>query len=298
MAALTDERLQQELAAARNHRFEELVRHVKRSQLSAHETGIIPNLPDLLSFGILDNFFNASLHIAIEPQVFDEYLTRMSILIPQWRTRIYQQLLAKLRPLDASGQDEHEHDAAGDLGSPLDRLKSATSAFWCKNCTPWYRQLGRFPPLLFYPGVLFHKCFRHEVSSFSELNVDGDRGGFPAPLPRSVFNMDRVVGAPISPIIRSVVSTCGLDPSSATTAEMDALDVRLRCLRCCEWEYVKTRYQRPPAERREIGSDRRLIMDWRTAVCVVCRTADLSLCIVELNFFIDVSDLASHTATL
>lgn len=136
-------------------------------------------------------------------------------------------------------------------------LSLATTVFRCKACSPlpltfyeeeswddsWFpgvlssRSTGLRSPL-FYPNVMGHRCLtKQRLYGPDYLFADPTTQLNYSPNLRTKWS-----GAPLQldnvakDMVSKVVETCGLDPLTTTTMQMDILNPKLACLECVAWD--------------------------------------------------------------
>lgn len=120
------------------------------------------------------------------------------------------------------------------------QLNMAKVLFQCQSC---YECRS-------YPSVLAHRCLMLQLP-VNAVTIEFDSNG------RFIDSAIRAYQLQIEERLRLVdtrieriISTCGLAPATATSQQMDDLDLRLSCTHC------------------RLGSKKKLFMTWRDAVCV------------------------------
>ncbi|KIJ66489.1 hypothetical protein HYDPIDRAFT_129407 [Hydnomerulius pinastri MD-312] len=144
----------------------------------------------------------------------------------------------------------------------IEKLTIATTVFNCKSCNPRFslffdmydssseddfmdpwgldipsrRHRGRSNPL-FYPKVMGHRCLTKQrgfnwdhPGSDPTRQLDYPMGTRTKWMPQPL-QLDEKAGK----VVANIVTTCGLDPATTTTAQMDELDPQLACLDCLQW---------------------------------------------------------------
>ena len=136
-------------------------------------------------------------------------------------------------------------------------LSLATTVFRCKSCTPssfpffdddpWSDILfpGMLSPRspvsrspLFYPNVMGHRCLTKQ-RGYSPDYIFADPT---IQLHHSTNIRMKWSCGPLQlddtakEVVSKIVKTCGLDPLSTTTAQMDLLDPMVACLECVTWD--------------------------------------------------------------
>lgn len=105
-----------------------------------------------------------------------------------------------------------------------DNLNLAMNAFECDDCSA----------LVNYPDVLVHHCYRSHIEACDAADFGRSSSlklFYNVPNYWTRWHLERIIIA------------CGLDPTSATTREMDKLDVFLYCVPCSKVD----RYHDPHA---------------------------------------------------
>lgn len=126
-------------------------------------------------------------------------------------------------------------DPYSDFGSDTDSAWSEDDFF-----DPWgfsfHRSRSGSNPL-FFPKVMGHHCLTKQ----HEFNWDNSSGDptkqYDYPLGnRTCWNGNLLqVDEKAGKMAANVIATCGMDPETTTTAEMDESDLQLACLACLEW---------------------------------------------------------------
>ncbi|KAF9225272.1 hypothetical protein BS17DRAFT_872387 [Gyrodon lividus] len=145
----------------------------------------------------------------------------------------------------------------------IQNLSLATTVFNCKCCNsrlgiffdvydddgseddlidPWgfglspRRHRVRSNPL-FFPKVMGHRCLTKQRG----FNWDNPGGDPTKQLDYPMGSRTRWTCQPLQldekadKIVANIVTTCGLDPATTTTVQMDQLDPQLACLGCLQW---------------------------------------------------------------
>lgn len=185
-------------------------------------------------------------------------------------------------------------------------LSLATTVFNCKSCNPrfgifyglydadsssdtdstsseddffdpWGFSLGSCRPRsksnpLFFPKVLGHRCLTKQ-HGFNWDNPSGDpTKQYDYPMGNRtrwtchLLQVDEKTGK----MAANVVATCGLDPETTTTVEMDELNHQLACLECLEWSDDEWDQAEAP------------VFGWRAAVRAI-----LTLVVPRLRLMLD-----------
>lgn len=120
-----------------------------------------------------------------------------------------------------------------DAARVADPLNLAIAHFKCRSC-----DLYGSGTYMRFPEVLGHHCFKTRL----EARIDTFRDAllFDSQSESTIVNTASANLAVESEIrksvkiMRQVIEACGRDPDSVTLAEMEACDVRLRCLLCAQ----------------------------------------------------------------
>lgn len=142
----------------------------------------------------------------------------MGYLIARWHDHIYDMLVARLKhllpPLPAVLADAEARRV----------LSLATTVFCCRG------SCSRITPL-YYPRLLSHHCFTRTCDHDPQYPLHHFCRNIRTKWSCDALSID-FVG---QQIISKVVSSCGLDPWTTTTVQMDTLNPKLACLKCITW---------------------------------------------------------------
>ena len=293
MQEMREKRLKREFKALVTKRKEpavEFLKVFKKSNL--HEAQIMPEGPDFCNFDIVKEILHQPVEIEVTVDSFEAILPLLPPAILQWREGLHESLLQLLKKSHKReriqihyGTDEYETVLVGsstEASSSNDsKLELATTVFRCDSCS------SRFEPddfyflfdddwdtnsqhnvLLFYPQVYGHRCLTRRqsfwIDTFQQFNdyainlVDDiyER----VPWNERPLAVDRDA----SRVAKEIVVLLGLDPSTATTNDLDQLQHRLICYTCVKYpsndrpEHLKTGTLSPVP-----------VLTWRSAVCLL-----------------------------
>ncbi|KAF9235124.1 hypothetical protein BU15DRAFT_65102 [Melanogaster broomeanus] len=171
--------------------------------------------------------------------------------------------VSSLSSTDRKGKGKAVEPPVPDDSEIIQNLSLATTVFNCKCCNsrlgimfdvydeddseddfldPWGFGLGlrrhraRTNPL-FFPKVLGHRCLTKQRG----FNWDNPGGDPTRQLDYPMGSRTRWTCQPLQvdekadKIVASVVTACGLDPTTTTTLQMDQLNPQLACLACLQW---------------------------------------------------------------
>ncbi|KAF8215828.1 hypothetical protein K438DRAFT_1799507, partial [Mycena galopus ATCC 62051] len=167
----------------------------------------------------------------VDEQTFEALLPDFPEMIATWREGLVAHMVGTYK----RGSDDTISDNVA-----KDRLKLATSVFKCSSCGNgsdiYFDDLlsygggsyhkGCRP--LYYPNALAHRCLtRVPDYSMALMLLSGDMSK-DCVWRSTVLKFDKDTAGYVEKIVRA----CGLDPATATVADMDAADKRLACHAC------------------------------------------------------------------
>lgn len=177
--------------------------------------------------------------VEVSEGTFKPAMYRLPQFIAEWRAAKDAELTRILNKATVPDGQQSEK-LVPELGDRT-QLELATTIFRCNCCNS---------PIS-YPRILVHSCMHRLRDVYNDYDH---------PLSKLLSNLgdepwnyggDRVrIDDQGQATVRLVVKCCGLDPDIATAHEMDVLDARFECVKCCNPLY---------------GS--RMVMGWRIAVC-------------------------------
>jgi len=158
--------------------------------------------------------------VEVSQDAFEHAMGRLPQLITEWRSAKDAELVRIMKASTALAPSEPQ--LTSQPGSDRMQLERATTLFECKQCGT----------TVSYPRILMHHC----THSYSWHNHDVDD-------PRSIlweilldvpWNLGGKVGVKVQGkvIASQIVQSCGLDPDTASSQEMDELDARFECVKC------------------------------------------------------------------
>lgn len=133
------------------------------------------------------------------------------------------------------------------LATTVFRCEYCSSNFWSFYEDPFHSYM---PPKhsastvpLFYPKIMGHRCLtkgRGQDSPMTPSDPISELTGHEARRRTRWTCAPLGVDEPAGKIVSNLIIACNLDPLTATTAEMDALDPKLACLnaKCVQWDSV------------------------------------------------------------
>jgi hypothetical protein len=174
--------------------------------------------------------------VEVTQESFKQAMERLPQLITQWRSAKDAELVRILSASVSTPPESQLNESQPENNRA--RLELATTFFLCKSCSG----------MISYPRILVHNCTH--VYSWRYREVNDPRNTLWGILTDVPWNLGGNIiavkdGAKESGSL--VVKSCGLDPDTTSTQEMDNLDARFECESC-------------------VSSGGRLVMEWRTAV--------------------------------
>ncbi|KAJ6609353.1 hypothetical protein B0H10DRAFT_2225993 [Mycena sp. CBHHK59/15] len=205
-----------------------VLRTFKRSQLPWTDNMPMPGAPDFWEFPEIKAILHQPLEVDVDEQAFEALLLDFPKMIARWRDGLVQQLVKQVTSRGWKKGESAE--------STMASLQLATSVFKCVECSraTMMDYISMFmeadlssPPCnaLYWPRVLSHRCLT-QSSQAMYLWFDGRATKWSA----STLTHDKDVAE----TVERIVTACGLDPTTATVADMDALNARLACHTCAE----------------------------------------------------------------
>ncbi|KAJ6469617.1 hypothetical protein C8R47DRAFT_1055373 [Mycena vitilis] len=215
-----------------------VLRRFKASQLPW--TGVMPGAPDFCEFPKIKEIIEQPSEVHVDEQAFEALILDFPGMIATWREKLDREmviLFKKHKKPDAGGDFSDDEAKA--------RLSLATSVFKCTSCSAdadsWFFD-SLFSGLrggtitkqcdpLFYPTVLAHRCLTKSIDlNFGSMAfLFGGASTQTAPWRTGPLTVDKITA---DVYVNEVVVACGMDPETATVAEMDAADHRLACQVC------------------------------------------------------------------
>ncbi|KIM79606.1 hypothetical protein PILCRDRAFT_549999 [Piloderma croceum F 1598] len=174
--------------------------------------------------------------VEVTQESFKQAMERLPHLITQWRSAKDAELVRIMSASASAPTESQLNESQPENNRAL--LELATTFFHCKSCSG----------MISYPRILVHSCthvysWRHREVNDPRYTLWGILTDVPWNLGGDIIGIKE--GAKESGSL--VVKSCGLDPDTASTQEMDNLDARFECESC-------------------VNSSGRLIMEWRMAV--------------------------------
>ena len=295
MQKMREKRLQREYKALVIKRKEPAVKFLKAFKKSnLHEAQTMPEGPDFCNFDIVKEILHQPVEIEVN---FDAILPLLPPVISQWREGRNESLLQLLKEShqEESIQVQYHYDSETDeydtvivVGSSREtsssndsKLELATTVFRCDSCSSKFGPddfsfslfyddddvIAQHNVLLFYPQVCGHRCLTRcqfsWMDPFQQVNdysIDLVDGFFDRRVPWNERPL--AVDHDASRVAKDIVVLLGLDPSTATTNDLDQLQHRLICHTCVKYpsndrpEHLKTDTLTPVP-----------VLTWRAAVC-------------------------------
>ena len=174
--------------------------------------------------------------VEVTQESFKQAMERLPQLITEWRSAKDAELV-RIMSASASTPTESQVKESQPANNRA-LLELATTFFHCKSCSA----------MMSYPRILVHNCTH--VYSWRHRELNDPRSSLWGILADAPWNLGGLVvgvkeGAKESGSL--VVKSCGLDPDTTSTQEMDNLDARFECESC-------------------VSPSGRLTMEWRMAV--------------------------------
>ncbi|KAF8878919.1 hypothetical protein BD779DRAFT_1789089 [Infundibulicybe gibba] len=167
----------------------------------------LPNIYELVEFPVLRNIMEADRSAGISQQSFLPVTGQLPALIPEWISAKKERIISMLEPPPSRMVDH-----------PLDL---ATSVFVCtsQNChngsSLWWGTSRVQLALISWEAIAARSCQATGTCLYASYNS-------------TAVGFSQSGASTASSLVR----LANLDPSSATIAEMDALDLRFACLQC------------------------------------------------------------------
>lgn len=240
---------------------------------------VMPEAPDFCDFGPVKEIINRPADVEVVASTFDWTIPLLPDLISSWRSKVdaamaevvKQSIFVKL-PEDSENPEYSRRSQPANVilsdEQALQKVKRAATAFVCKNCAPedesddpwsYYTPPPRRPTqLLFYPQVLMHSCLTRQYGRLDELVHDPSKSlGSYGLLERTCWRAQLNVDNYASGIAEAVIRYVGLDPTTATSDDMDQLDDRFICRSCSK---------KSPAQGGSGDGSENFWYDWRSLV--------------------------------
>ncbi|KAF8878931.1 hypothetical protein BD779DRAFT_1171205 [Infundibulicybe gibba] len=204
-----DGRLERERAVLRLQRItilQPLYREYAKS-LVPMQWCYLPNIYELADFPAVKDIVDADSSITVSSSSFQPVIAQLPTLIPEWISAKRARIISMLEPPPPGTVD------------PDDPLNLATSVFECisNSChrgSSWWSGRPK-QALISWEAIAGHSC--QVTNNFVSASHNPTNLG-----------ISRLGANTASLLVRAA----GLDPLSATAAEMDALDLRFACLEC------------------------------------------------------------------
>jgi len=294
MALMRQRRLQRELDALvvirKGVAVEVLKAFKKAKQLEVNE--VMPEPPDFCDFEPVKEIINRAADVDVVASTFDPILPLIPRLISSWRNKIdgsmaevvKRFIFLKGNPISEDYENPEYPRRFGQAKVKLSneqaiqKVKGASTAFICKRCSPddddssdcwsYYTPPPPRQPtqLLFYPQVLTHSCLtRQSLGLLWDLKVVHDPSkslGIYGLKERTRWRALGLLAVDTyaSGVAEAVVRYIGLDPTTATSEDMDHLEDRFICQLC-------------PVVQGELKTKsilEYLLYDWRSLVSFLC----------------------------
>ncbi|KAJ7665462.1 hypothetical protein DFH06DRAFT_1470714 [Mycena polygramma] len=214
-----------------------VLRRFKASQLPW--TGVMPGAPDFCEFPKIKEIIEQPSEVDVDEQAFEALILDFPGMIATWREKLDEEmvkLFKKHKKSDAGGELDDDEAKA--------RLSLVTSVFKCTSCSAdadsWFFD-SLFSGLrggtvtkqcdpLFYPTVLAHRCLTKSIDlNFGSMAfLFGGASTQTAQWRTGPLTFDKIT----ADVVNEIAVACGMDPETATVAEMDAADHRLACQVC------------------------------------------------------------------
>ncbi|KAK0505135.1 hypothetical protein EDD18DRAFT_1127879 [Armillaria luteobubalina] len=181
-------------------------------------TQVLPGLADFYTFKPIKEILERPLDVMVDADTFSPLIPSLPDLCNEWRSSLDGQLLACLP--DPGGIDSTEH------------LSLAQNVLFCSTCnTPQ-----------FYPQVLAHHCLTEVSVERSKTDNCAKRDPTLGIKPqfctypnryRQTWSADGLLlDEQLTKIVKDIIRVLGLDPNTATAADLDDLKMYFRCLTC------------------------------------------------------------------
>ena len=235
-------------------------------------TELLPEVMDFCEFPPIKVILEQPTEVTVDELSFSDALVLVPDLIKEWKTGITRQLITLMQKQgrdarfrasfpawlynedddyyeDSLTRDVDDEDIPSDPELLLAKLSLATTTFECTRCGGGDIDAGSdyddfyempFPTTepLYFPRALGHSC----LTRTSEMpwvwiapppaepvarldHVDGESR---KKLSTSLLVLNQCLGK----CVASIVTAAGMDPATATVAEMNALDVSFACVHC------------------------------------------------------------------
>ncbi|KAK0195043.1 hypothetical protein F5146DRAFT_1023974 [Armillaria mellea] len=181
-------------------------------------TRVLPGLADFYTFKPIREILERPVDVVVDADTFSPLILSLPALCDEWRSSLDDQLLARLP--DSDGMDSTE------------RLSLARNVLLCSTCnTPQ-----------FYPQVLAHRCLTEVIVDRSKSHSSTKRDPTLVINPPFSYSPDRyrqswsagglLSDGQLTTIMKDIIRVLGLDPNTATAADLDDLRTYFRCLTC------------------------------------------------------------------
>lgn len=172
----------------------------------------LPHVHTLCMLQPFDELITCDKYRKLTTEDFAPPLAQLDALLAsaygETKTRLRQSVVAAKDPFLSELESAQE----------FQDLQLATIVFRCKHCQHF---------IFGFEDIGMHRCASIKYS----LTLDRDRDYHlidPKPFSKE-FPLDCVFQEGAADVVRMTIEACGLDPKITTTAQMDRLDLRLRC---------------------------------------------------------------------
>ncbi len=181
-------------------------------------TQVLPGLADFYTFKPIKEILERPVDMVVDADTFSPLIPSLPALCNEWRSSLDSQLLARLP--NPGGIDSTEY------------LSLAQNVLLCSTCnTPQ-----------FYPQVLAHRCLTEVIIERSKSDSSTKRdptlvikhhfSSYPDRYRQTWSAEGLLLDEQLTKIMKDIVRLLGLDPNTATAADLDDLRTYFRCLTC------------------------------------------------------------------
>ncbi|KZP14926.1 hypothetical protein FIBSPDRAFT_751000, partial [Athelia psychrophila] len=216
----------------------EAIRAYKISQLPWTE--VMPEPPDYCRMAPVKAILELPNEIDVDVSSFETVVPELPSLFAEWRRDAQTQVLRLLNLQPENALEQPPTSVGPPSLNAAHQLQLATTAFNCTRCIFDYSVFSptfSMAPLL-YPEFLSHCCLTSlsknvnhaDTSVYLEIQHPRARRA------RAEWTCDNLtINTCAGEMMEAIVIFCRLDPASATTKDLDELDVWLGCQNCARW---------------------------------------------------------------